>query len=74
MTRNGSSSPPTHDCDDTAYPAAAMPDECACGSGWTGDRCTLPLFHTGRHSNHGPEDEAAGARRRLGFAPERADR
>jgi hypothetical protein len=20
----------THDCDDTAYPAAAMPDECTC--------------------------------------------
>lgn len=22
---------PTHDCDDMAYPAAAMPDECTCG-------------------------------------------
>ena len=22
-----------------------------CESGWTGDRCTLPLFHDGPHSN-----------------------
>lgn len=23
----------------------------ACESGWTGDRCTFPLFHDGDHSN-----------------------
>jgi hypothetical protein len=23
----------------------------ACESGWTGDRCTFPLFHDGQHSN-----------------------
>lgn len=23
----------------------------ACESGWTGDRCTFPLFHDGPHSN-----------------------
>jgi hypothetical protein len=22
-----------------------------CGSGWTGDRCTFPLLHSGDHSN-----------------------
>ncbi len=22
-----------------------------CESGWTGDRCTFPLFHEGSHSN-----------------------
>lgn len=44
-----------HQCDDTAYVVAAMPDECTCGplceSGWTGDRCVFPLFHEGPHSN-----------------------
>lgn len=27
-----------------------------CESGWTGDRCTLPLGHAGPHSNDGWED------------------
>lgn len=26
----------------------------ACESGWTGDRCTFPLFHDGDHSNEDP--------------------
>lgn len=27
----------------------------SCGSGWTGDRCTLPLGHDGDHSNEGDD-------------------
>ena len=27
------------------------PPDSRCESGWTGDRCTLPLFHSGPHSN-----------------------
>lgn len=74
MTGSHSSRPPAHECDDPAYPAAAMPDECSCGSGWTGDRCMLPLFHNRPHCNHRLEDEAAMARRRLGFTSEDAER
>lgn len=74
MTRDCSSSPPAHECDDPAYQAAAIPEECTCGSGWTGDRCTLPLFHAGRHSNDGSEAEIAMARRRLGFVHQETGR
>jgi hypothetical protein len=31
--------------------AAQSPNRARCESGWTGDRCTLPLFHDGPHSN-----------------------
>lgn len=27
-----------------------------CESGWTGDRCTFPLFHEGPHSNEAPAE------------------
>ncbi len=59
MTGSHSSRPPAHECDDPAYPAAAMPDECTCGSGAAGDR-TLP-------------EEAAMARRRLRLTSGEAD-
>lgn len=36
----------------TRYAAAsAVAKGPRCESGWTGDRCTFPLFHFGRHSN-----------------------
>jgi hypothetical protein len=32
-----------------------FPDGARCESGWTGDRCQLPLFHDGEHDNeYGP--------------------
>ena len=74
MTGSHSSRPRAHECDDPAYPVAAMPDECTCGSSWTGDRWMLPLFHNRPHCNHRLEDEAAMARRRLGFTSQDAER
>lgn len=48
--------------DAVANVAAALP---RCDSGWTGDRCSFPLFHRGPHSNDG-DGFADGWDRRLG--------
>ncbi len=44
-------------------PSGIIPDDQACESGWTGDRCTFRLFHDGPHSNE--VTHAAGFRARL---------
>ena len=30
---------------------SGFPEGARCESGWTGDRCALPLFHDGPHDN-----------------------
>jgi hypothetical protein len=36
---------------DAAMDVWNVPETATCESGWTGDRCTFPLFHDGPHSN-----------------------
>ena len=44
-----------------------------CESGWTGDRCKLPLFHAGPHSNEANGLDSYGPCVRCGEHPEPDD-
>jgi len=37
--------------DESGWGEPLFADDSTCESGWTGDRCTLPLLHEGDHSN-----------------------